>query len=179
MNDSHPGSNLRELAAVIVSSYVTHNSLRCQDLPGLISVIHGALAGLGQPAAEPNVEADAERSPRPVSIKKSVHPDDLISMEDGKQYQSLKRHLAHRGLLPIEYRAKWGLPDDYPMTASGYSERRSAIAKSLGLGRKRAGVSGDGQVRVAEKATVGDAFVETPTVTKTGKRSAKMVVGAT
>ncbi len=73
----------------------------------------------------------------PVSIKKSVTDDYLISLEDGQQYQSLKRHLSKHGLTPEEYRAKWGLPHDYPMTAPGYSARRSALAKSLGLGNIR------------------------------------------
>ena len=72
-----------------------------------------------------------------VSIKKSVTDDYLISMEDGKQYQSLKRHLATRGLTPDQYRAKWGLPNDYPMVAPGYSARRSELAKNLGLGSIR------------------------------------------
>jgi predicted transcriptional regulator len=73
----------------------------------------------------------------PVSIKKSVTPDYLISLEDGRQYKSLKRHLSGRGLTPDEYRAKWGLPRQYPMVAPNYAAQRSELAKSLGLGRKR------------------------------------------
>ena len=80
---------------------------------------------------------EPEKLVPPVSIRKSVTDEYLISLEDGKQYQSLKRHLAKRGLTPDEYRAKWGLPHDYPMTAPGYSARRSELAKSIGLGSLR------------------------------------------
>jgi predicted transcriptional regulator len=76
-----------------------------------------------------------------VPIKKSVTPDAIYSLEDGKPYKSLKRHLAGRGLTPAEYRNKWGLPTDYPITAPNYAARRSELAKTMGLGRKRTGSS--------------------------------------
>ena len=133
MDGNETGLNVRELVVGIVSSYVANNSLRGDDLPALITAVHRALADIDGGGAEPVPEPLT----KPVSAKKSVHPDYLISMEDGKRYQSLKRHLAGRGLTPAEYRAKWDLPQDYPMTAPRYSERRSALAKSLGLGRKR------------------------------------------
>ena len=109
------------------------------DLPGLIASVYGALNGLGQ-ASEP-APAVPEKLVPPVSIKKSVTDDYLISLEDGKQYQSLKRHLAKRGLTPDEYRAKWSLPADYPMVAPGYARKRSDLARSIGLGRKATGAA--------------------------------------
>ena len=133
MDQDQSSSGNRALAAEIVASYVANNSLRSSDLPDLIASVYGALQGLGQPAAEPA----AEPLTKPVSIKKSITPDYLISMEDGRQYKSLKRHLTGRGLTPAEYRTKWDLPSDYPMVASGYSERRSELAKSFGLGQSR------------------------------------------
>jgi predicted transcriptional regulator len=125
---------LRELTSGIVSAYVSNNSLNVSALPELISSVYGALTGLLAPAPAP----EAEKPVPPVSIKKSVTPDYLISLEDGRQYKSLKRHLSGRGLTPDEYRAKWGLPRDYPMVAPNYAAQRSELAKSMGLGRKRA-----------------------------------------
>ena len=134
MDGDHSNADVLSLTAEIVSSYVATNSVRSDDLPLLIQTVYDALSNLGQPSAEPA----AERLTRPVSVKKSVHNDYLISMEDGKQYRSFRRHLAGRSLTPAEYRAKWDLPFNYPMTAPGYSERRSELAKSHGLGRRRA-----------------------------------------
>jgi predicted transcriptional regulator len=124
---------LRKLTSGIVSAYVGNNSLNASALPEIISSVYGALTGLLTPAAA----REAEKPVPPVSIKKSVAPDYLISLEDGRQYKSLKRHLSGRGLTPDEYRAKWGLPRQYPMVAPNYAARRSELAKSLGLGRKR------------------------------------------
>ena len=132
MDENQSKSDARDLTAEIVASYVANNSVRSSDLAELIASVYGALTGLGQAAADPV----AEPLVPPVSVRKSLQNDYLISMEDGKQYQSLKRHLAGRGLTPADYRAKWGLPIGYPMVAPAYSERRSALAKSLGLGRK-------------------------------------------
>ena len=134
MSSGKEGSRekLRALTADVVSSYLANNAVHGSDLPGLIATVHRALQALGQPP-EPVVEKPIP----PVSIKKSVTPEYLISMEDGRQYRSLKRHLAGRGLTPEQYREKWGLPRDYPMTAAAYSLRRSELAKSIGLGRKR------------------------------------------
>ncbi len=130
-------ATLIELTAEVVAAYVSKNHVRAAELPELISTVHASLASMGSaPVAEPE---PAKLVP-PVSIKKSVHDDYLISLEDGKQYQSLKRHLTKRGLTPAEYRTKWGLPHDYPMVAPAYSARRSELAKSTGLGsqgRKR------------------------------------------
>lgn len=123
------------LSAMIVAAYVAHNNVTRADLPGLIESTHAALDGLG---AEPAAPAAVPLVPA-VSIRKSVTPDAIICLEDGKAFKSLKRHLRTSfNLTPEEYRTKWGLPADYPMVAPAYAEARSALAKSLGLGRKPA-----------------------------------------
>jgi predicted transcriptional regulator len=118
----------------VVAAFVGRNTVNPTDLPTLISSVHASLTSLNGPAAEP----EAEKPVPAVPIKKSITPDHLISLEDGKRYKSLKRHLAGRGLTPDEYRAKWGLPKDYPMVAASYAKQRSELAKSMGLGRKAA-----------------------------------------
>jgi predicted transcriptional regulator len=120
------------LTAEIVSAYIGNNSVQRGDIAEVIRSVHAALANLGTPKLEPA----AERPIPPISIKRSVTPDFLISMEDGKRYKSLKRHLAGKGLTPEQYREKWGLPRDYPMTAPNYSAQRSELARAAGLGRK-------------------------------------------
>jgi predicted transcriptional regulator len=127
-----PASNLTELTADIVSAYVTHNSVQSGDLAGLIAVVHAALQGLGT-----SQQPEAERPQPAVAIRKSVTPDFLISLEDGKPYKTLKRHLAKLGLTPEDYREKWGLARDYPMVAANYAQKRSELAKGLGLGQSR------------------------------------------
>ena len=126
------GSDYTTLSADIVSAYVTKNSVRPSDLPDLIASVHSALQSLSAPR-----QAAPEKLEPPVSIKKSITPDYLISLEDGKGYKSLKRHLTGRGLTPEQYREKWGLPRDYPMVAPNYAKRRSELAKTMGLGQKR------------------------------------------
>ena len=130
MNDLDT-TTLVDLTASIVGAYVAKNSVPVADLPGLIASTHAALAGLGAPAL---VE---EKPVPPVPIRKTITPDHLISLEDGKPYKSLKRHLTTRGLTPDEYRRKWGLPHDYPMVAANYAAQRSELAKSSGLGQVR------------------------------------------
>jgi predicted transcriptional regulator len=120
------------ITADIVSSYVANNSVHRGDLPNVIASVHAALQGLAaQKQAEPE-----KPEPR-ISIRKSVTPDFLISLEDGKQYKTLKRHLGKLGLTAEEYRTKWGLPADYPMVAPSYAAKRSELAKSSGLGQMR------------------------------------------
>jgi predicted transcriptional regulator len=128
-------NTLIELATEIVSAYVSNNPVPVAELPGLIANVHAALEGVGRPTdAQPPVSLKPA-----VPIKKSVTPDFIISLEDGKKFKSLKRHLStHYGMTPDDYRAKWGLPADYPMVAPNYAASRSALAKSMGLGRKRA-----------------------------------------
>ncbi|AWB21224.1 MucR family transcriptional regulator [Methylobacterium currus] len=118
--------------AALVSAYVAHNSVPVSDLPGLIVSTHAALAKLGAPAAPEPVKLEP-----PVPIRKTVTPDHIVSLEDGRPYKTLKRHLAGRGLTPEQYRAKWGLPVDYPMVAANYAAQRSELAKSSGLGQSR------------------------------------------
>ncbi|MGF3025563.1 MucR family transcriptional regulator [Methylobacterium aquaticum] len=125
-------TDLYALAAGIVAAYVSNNAVPVSDLPDLIASVHGALAKLGAPA-----EPEVIRPVPPVPLKKTVTPDYLISLEDGRQYRTLKRHLAGRGLTPEEYRQKWGLPPDYPMVAPNYAAQRSDLAKRSGLGRSR------------------------------------------
>lgn len=121
------------LTAEVVSAFVMHNPIQKSDLPDLIAAVHTSLIGLSQKG----VAREAEKPVPAVSIKKSLSPDYLISLEDGRRYKSLKRHLSGRGLTPERYREKWGLPPDYPMVAPNYAKQRSDLAKSMGLGRTR------------------------------------------
>ncbi|WP_378951835.1 MucR family transcriptional regulator [Mesorhizobium sp. ANAO-SY3R2] len=122
------------LTAHIVSAYVENNQVPAAGLPELIASVNSAIVSLGQ-----TVEAPVEAPQPAVNPKRSIHPDYLICLEDGKKFKSLKRHLSvHFGLTPEEYRAKWGLPIDYPMVAPNYAAARSELARSLGLGRKAA-----------------------------------------
>jgi len=126
-------NDLIDLSADIVCAYVSHNALSVTDLPKLIADVHTALRGLQSPAAP----APAEEQKPAVAVRKSVAPDYIICLEDGKKFKSLKRHLrTHYNLSPEEYREKWGLPADYPMVAPNYSATRSRLAKDNGLGRK-------------------------------------------
>lgn len=122
-----------DLAASIVSSYVTRNNVPVAELPNLIVSVHASLSGLGRPAAIP---AEVHKV-TPAQIRKSITPDAIISFIDGRPYKSLKRHLTSNGTSPDEYRQKYGLPGDYPMVAASYAARRSELAKSLGLGQLR------------------------------------------
>ena len=126
-------ANYVELTAEVVSAYLLHNSVQKDDIPALIASVHSSLSALGQPAPVPA----AERPTPPVSIRKSIGQDYLISLEDGQRYKSLKRHLSGRGLTPEQYREKWGLPRDYPMVAPNYAASRSELAKKMGLGQAR------------------------------------------
>ena len=126
-------TDLIELSAEIVCAYVSHNALSPTDLAKLIAEVHTALNGLHSPLIPEPVE---ELKPA-VPIRKSVAPDYIICLEDGKKFKSLKRHLrTHYNMSPEEYRDKWGLPADYPMVAPNYSATRSRLAKDNGLGRK-------------------------------------------
>lgn len=119
------------MTADIVSNYVSNNSVSVDAIPAMITAIHAALVATTAPIVEETIEVDR---PTASAIRKSITPDYLISFEDGRQYKSMKRSLAIRGLTPAQYREKWGLPSDYPMVAPGYSAARSALAKSMGLG---------------------------------------------
>jgi predicted transcriptional regulator len=127
-------TNNIELAADIVSAYVSNNSVPAGELPALISDVYNALLRVGSNAAPAPTEP-----PKPaVAVKRSVTNDFIVCLEDGKKFKSLKRHLRTQyGLSPEEYREKWGLPADYPMVAPNYAKARSNLAKQMGLGQQR------------------------------------------
>ena len=126
-------SNPVELAAEIVAAFVSYNPVPKGDLPALIHAVHSAVERLekGLASAPPQIEAKAPA----ISIRRSITPDFLICLEDGKRFKSLRRHLAGHGLTPAQYREKWHLPSDYPMVAPNYAAQRSALAKKIGLGQ--------------------------------------------
>ena len=124
------------LAAEVVSAFVGNNSVPVAELPGLISSVHSALVKISDGAAAATTPEPEVLTPA-VSIRKSMSPDHLICLDDGRRFKSLKRHLATLGMTPDQYRAKWNLPADYPMVAPNYAAARSALAKNMGLGQKR------------------------------------------
>ncbi len=130
-------SDFADVTSEVVAAYVRQNHIQPSEMPALIASIHAAFSTLGQPKEPPAPEP--EKLVPPVSIKKSITDDYLVSLEDGKRYKSLKRHLSTRGLTPNQYRDKWGLPTDYPMVAPSYAAHRSVLAKQIGLGRKTGG----------------------------------------
>ena len=126
---------VRRLTAEIVAAYVDANSLAPDQLPDLIIQVHRVLAGLAR--GETDEEARGQpKAPTMTEIRRSIRPDGLVSFENGKVYKTLKRHLVTQGLTPSEYRAKWGLSEDYPMVAADYAARRSELATASGLGRR-------------------------------------------
>ena len=127
-------ANFIGLTAEIVSAYVSNNPVPSGDIPALINQVHSALlrvsSGQGDPLAEPLKPA--------VPVKRSINPDFIVCLEDGKKFKSLKRHLRTQyGMTPEQYREKWGLPSDYPMVAPNYAAARSQLAKQMGLGQQR------------------------------------------
>ena len=133
MADQPRSSELMALTTDIVASHVSNNTVAITDLPSLIQQVYAALSGLG------NAPAAAATRPHPaVPIKKSVMPEYIVCLEDGKKLKMLKRHLKTRyNMSPEEYRERWGLPTDYPMVAPAYAQQRSDLAKKIGLGTKR------------------------------------------
>jgi predicted transcriptional regulator len=126
--------NFIELTASIVSAYVGNNPTPAAEIPNLISQVHGALVRV----SSGRVEAVPLEPAKPaVSLKKSIAPDYLVCLEDGKRFKSLKRHLRTQyNMTPEQYREKWGLPADYPMVAPNYAVARSQLAKQMGLGQQ-------------------------------------------
>lgn len=133
MNGNFNNTDTIELTADVISAYVSNNSVPVSALPSLIAQVHESLVGLSNGSArEPS-----EKLTPAVPVKKSVTPDYIICLDDGKKFKSLKRHLKTTfGMTPDEYRAKWNLPADYPMVAPSYTATRSELAKKIGLGRK-------------------------------------------
>jgi predicted transcriptional regulator len=122
------------LVADIVSAFVSNHTIAVNDVPNLVKLVHSSLTEIANGPSE----AQAEPQAPAVSIKKSVTPDYIICLEDGKRFKSLKRHLStHYNMSPDEYRQKWNLPRDYPMVAPAYAQARSELAKSMGLGQQR------------------------------------------
>jgi len=131
---SSGGPNYIALTAEIVSAYVSNNTVAAGDIPGLISQVHAALSRVSNGVADIPAEA-----PKPaVSLKRSVTPEYIVCLEDGKKFKSLKRHLRTQyNMTPEQYREKWSLPADYPMVAPNYAAARSELAKQMGLGQQR------------------------------------------
>ena len=132
MTENPAGADLLGLTAEIVAAHVSNNSVSVTDLPNLITEVHRTLSSLGTaPAAKP----EPEKLVPAVPVKKSITPDYLVCLEDGKKMKMLKRHLQTAyGMSPEQYREKWGLPPDYPMVAPNYAQHRSTLAKKIGLG---------------------------------------------
>lgn len=136
MSDDLTKNDLLGITAEIVAAHVSNNPVSTSDLPALIVEVHRTLSSLGSAAAAPVATPAKEPA---ISIKKSVTPDYIVCLEDGKKLKMLKRHLqTSYGLTPDQYRQKWGLPSDYPMVAPNYAKHRSALAKEIGLGTGRA-----------------------------------------
>jgi predicted transcriptional regulator len=135
MADRSDAANCIQLTASIVSAYVSNNTISSADIPSLISQVYSALMRVSKGEA---VAALAEQLKPAVPIRRSITPEYLVCLEDGKMFKSLKRHLRtqHR-MTPDQYRAKWNLPPDYPMVAPNYAAARSQFAKQIGLGRQR------------------------------------------
>jgi len=136
MTDKIENAEIMELTAEIIASYVSNNVVASADLPGVIQDVYKTMATLGTHAAQP------ERPKPAVSVKKSITPDFIVCLEDGKKLKMLKRHLkTSYNMSPEEYRERWGLSADYPMVAPNYAKHRSSLAKKIGLGTKpRTGV---------------------------------------
>jgi predicted transcriptional regulator len=133
-NSVATGQSFIELTADIVSAYVSNNAVAAGDIPSLINQVHSALTQVSGGRGE--MSADASRPA--IAVKKSITPEYLICLEDGKKFKSLKRHLRTQyNMSPEQYREKWGLPLDYPMVAPNYAAARSQLAKQMGLGQQR------------------------------------------
>jgi predicted transcriptional regulator len=134
MSETNNPPNFVDLAAGIVSAYLSNNTVPASEIPNLINEVHAALTRVAR-------GPDARREPQKPAVppKRSVTPEHIVCLEDGKKFKSLRRHLKSQyGLTPEQYREKWGLPADYPMVAPNYAATRSALAKKMGLGRQRA-----------------------------------------
>ncbi|MCZ6448770.1 MAG: MucR family transcriptional regulator [Alphaproteobacteria bacterium] len=132
MADPKETNDLLELTTEIVSSHVANNPVAIQDIPDLIRQVYGTLTTIDQ-----GPSAQADRPQPAVPIKRSITPDHIICLEDGRKLKMLKRHLKTAyNMTPEDYRERWGLPADYPMVAPNYAKQRSNLAKKIGLGRK-------------------------------------------
>ncbi|MBU6407263.1 MAG: MucR family transcriptional regulator [Alphaproteobacteria bacterium] len=171
MSKNMPKTTARvEMTADIVASYVSANGVAPEKIPDLIRSVYGALQAVGADKPSPTPAEPA------VPIKKSITSDYIVCLEDGKRFRSLKRHLRTKfNLTPDEYRARWGLPADYPMVAPSYAEARSKLAIDMGLGVRRkkgksartaAEAGGEASARVAEPRTKPAKAARSPKSTK-------------
>lgn len=132
MNNESNAKDLLALTTEIVAAHVSNNTVAVADLPALINQVYQSLSNIGQGTVAP-----VERPQPAVSIKRSIHPDHIVCLEDGKKLKMLKRHLKTAyNMTPEEYRERWGLPADYPMVAPNYARQRSRLAKEIGLGTR-------------------------------------------
>jgi predicted transcriptional regulator len=132
MTENGNSNDLLALTTEIVAAHVSNNTVAVGDLPALINQVYQSLANIGKTAPAP-----AERPQPAVNVKRSVHPDYIICLEDGKKLKMLKRHLKTAyNMTPEEYRERWSLPPDYPMVAPNYARQRSRLAKEIGLGTR-------------------------------------------
>jgi predicted transcriptional regulator len=169
-NTQTHSTDLIENTVNLVVAYVSNNSVPAADLPAVIGTLHTALFGLNTTsmAAEPAIE-----KPTPAQIRKSITPDALISFIDGKLYKTIKRHLSRNGMTVQQYRERYGLPADYPVTAPAYSARRSELAKSIGLGRKRAPAKAPAPLRAAAKRSATTETISDAPKRRGSKKAAK------
>src|SRR5262245_3248294 len=134
MADKSDSADFLGLTAEIVSAYLSNNPVAAGDIPALINQVHAALLRISSGSGE----AVGESLKPAVPVKRSIHPDYIVCLEDGKKFKSLKRHLRTQyGMTPEQYREKWSLPPDYPMVAPNYAAARSQLAKQMGLGQQR------------------------------------------
>lgn len=143
-----------ELATELTMAWLSNPSTRAgaDDVPAFLASMHKAVSELSKPAEAPAADADTRAHEPAVSVRKSLaSPDHIISLIDGKPYKTLKRHLARHDLTPVGYRQRYGLKADYPMTAPAYSAARTAMAKQIGLGRKKVDASGTEQLASAPR----------------------------
>ncbi len=166
--DDNEENVLIALTTDIVSAYVSNNRLPPSELPELIQSVSEAMRTLGQP----EVEEETPLVPA-VNPKRSVFPDYIVCLEDGKKFKSMKRHLTAHGMTPQQYRAKWGLPADYPMTAPNYSAARSVMAKDIGLGQKATAQKPATQKAATQKAVAQKVAAPRAAAPKTRRTKAK------
>lgn len=138
MSGDAEGSRLSKnhIVCELVAAYVAHNHVASADLPALIASVHAAITGLAHPVSVTATPVETVALPTAAQVRKSVQHDGIVSFLDGRSYKTLKRHLTTYGLNPRTYRQRFGLQEDYPMVAAAYSERRSKLAKDLGLGMR-------------------------------------------
>ena len=178
MNQSENSPAFLGLTAEIISAHVKNNHVDAADLPSLIQQVYLALRTAGAPAAvavAPVPAPEPERQAPVVAIKKSVFPDYIICLEDGRKMKTLKRYLRTTyNMTPEQYRDKWGLPADYPMVAPAYAAKRSALAKTIGLGRKGGGAAAE----TASQDAPAEAAPAAPPANDSGKKTRRKATEA-